>query len=519
MRNLTLISLAFLFCCTTTSRPTSAAEPTHVNIGNQRELFTDDFLIDQLTGKAEQRLHQPVPQNVVLKHDAPWEGTGSGYHSLFKDGDLYRMYYKAWHLDVSEKGLNTGSHPLYCCYAESKDGIHWEKPNLGICNFNGSTDNNIILFPGQFPGVNADPGHPAIFKDENPECPPESQYKAIIRSSKPHGLFAFHSPDGIHWQPMHNKPVITNGAFDSQNLAFWDSTRKEYRAYWRIFTGGTTNGETWKPSGIRAIRTATSPDFIHWNQQQDLTYVDSPPEQLYTNQIKPYHRAPHLFIGFPTRYVERGWNPSMESLPEPEHRKLRSKASNRYGMAITDCLLMTSRDGVLFNRWNEAFVPPGIEREGTWHYGHQYFAWHVVETKSDMYQAPNELSFYGTESYWTGKGSRLRRYTLRLDGFVSVSAPRVGGELITKPFNFSGNHLSLNFATSAAGSLKVEIQNPDGNPIPGFTLEENDTLFGNNTDRTVSWKDSSNLKTLAGKPIRLRFVLEDADLYSLKFEN
>ena len=191
--------------------------------------------------------------------------------------------------------------------------------------------------------------------------------------------------------------------------------------------------------------------MIHWTDEADLVYEDSPSEHLYTNQIKYYERAPHILIGFPTRYVERGWSPSMEALPELEHRKMRSSASDRYGMAITEGLLMASRDGVHFKRWNEGFLRPGIERVGTWHYGHQYIAWHLVETKSTLPGGPNELSLYAGENYWTGESSELRRYTLRLDGFVSVSAPMSGGELVTRPLTFGGNRLHLNFATSAAG--------------------------------------------------------------------
>ncbi len=496
-----------------------ASENEVLDIGSRRELFVDDYLIDQLNGKATQRLHHPVPREIVIKHEEDWEGTGTGYHSIFKDGDIYRMYYKAWHLDLSNKKLDTGRHPIFCCYAESKDGIHWTKPDLGIHEYKGSKKNNIILYPGQFKSVNMDPGHPAIFKDENPNCPPESRYKAILRILKPLGLLAFQSADGIHWSPMSNKPVITAGAFDSQNLAFWDPVRKEYRAYWRYFSKDHATGLVGTYSGIRAIRTATSKDFIHWGPHTDLTYVDSPPEQLYTNQIKPYHRAPHLLIGFPTRYVERGWTQSMKDLPELEERRVRSSVSDRYGMAITEGLFMASRNATHFKRWNEAFLPPGIERKGTWQYGHQYIGWHLVETKSSLTGgAPDELSLYSTERYWKGKGSCVRRYTLRMDGFVSINAPRDGGELITKPFKFVGNKLSFNFYSSAVGGIKVEIQKADGAVIKGFSLEDCDVLFGNSLDRTITWKEKSDLSKLAGMPIRLRITLDDADLYSIKFE-
>jgi hypothetical protein len=490
-------------------RARAADEAQPLDIGSRRELFIDDALIDRLAGNAALRLHHPVPQQIVLEHDAPWEGSGSGYHSVFQDAALYRMYYKAWHIDVTASGVKFDAHPLYCCYAESDNGITWRKPELGLVEFRGSKANNIVIGSGPLGTLQVDAGHPAIFKDENPAAPAVSRYKAIVRSSSKTapGILAFQSPDGIHWSPMADKPILVDGAFDSQNLAFWDRTLGKYRAYWRIFT--SAGGKR-----IRAIRTATSSDFIHWDKHIDLTYVDSPPEQLYTNQIKPYHRAPHILIGFPTRYVERAGE-SLKDLPEPDNRALRSAAQPRYGSAITEGLLMASRDGVRFKRWNEAFLRPGPERPGTWHYGHQYLGWHVVETQSDA--GLPELSLYASESYWTGPSAALRRYTLRLDGFVSANSPLSRGELITRPFTFSGRELRLNFATSAAGSVRVEIQDPSGQPLPGYSAEDCGEIFGDALDRPVRWKSSADVSSLAGKPVRLRLALSDADLYSFRF--
>ncbi|MBI5775530.1 MAG: hypothetical protein HZA89_17555 [Verrucomicrobia bacterium] len=496
----------------------AAEKPAVIALGSRRELFVDDFLIERLAGKAELRLHHPELKEIVLVHDAPWEGSGSGYHSIFKDGGLYRMYYKAWHLAVTKGKVDTGTHPLFCCYAESDDGIRWRKPELGLHEFNGAKANNIVIASGKLGALNVDAGHPAVFKDENPAAPPDACYKAFVRSSNPNGLLPFKSPDGIHWSPMSDAPVLTKlGAFDSQNLAFWDAARGEYRAYWRIFTAGVTTDKEWKPGGYRAIRTATSKDFLNWNPHADVKYVDSPAEALYTNQVKPYHRAPHLLLGFPTRYVERGWNDSMKALPELEHREWRAGANERYGTAITEALFMASRDGVKFKRWNEAFLRPGIEREGTWNYGQQYLAWHLVETKSALEGAPDELSLYASESYWTGTSSALRRYTLRLDGFVSVRAPMGGGELVTKPFTFTGGKLTLNFATSAAGGIQVELQNAGGQPLPGFTLADCPPIFGDALERAVTWKGGGDVSALAGKTVRLRFAMKDADLYALRF--
>ena len=151
-----------------------------IDVGSRRELFVDDCLIESLAGKAELRLNHPVARELVLEHDAPWEGTGSGYHSVFRDGDKYRMYYKAWHIDVSRGRLDTSAHPLYCCYAESDDGIHWRKPELGLHEFRGSKANNIVIASGTIGGAQADAGHPAVFKDDNPNCPADARYKAIL---------------------------------------------------------------------------------------------------------------------------------------------------------------------------------------------------------------------------------------------------------------------------------------------------------------------------------------------------
>ncbi len=189
-----------------------------------------------------------------------------------------------------------------------------------------------------------------------------------------------------------------------------------------------------------------------------------------------------------------------------------------YGTAVTEDLFMTSRDGVTFNRWGEAFIPPGIEQDGNWNYGDGYQSWRIIETPSADAGAPNELSMYAGEDQWFETCS-MRRYTMRIDGFVSVDAPRSGGEMVTKPFTFQGQELELNFATSAAGSIYVEIQDANGNPINGYSLADSDELFGDTLSRTVTWHGSSDLKQLADNPIRLRFVMSDADLYSLKFRD
>ena len=469
-----------------------------LNIGKRLELFADGVLVDRLGGGAELRLNQPVPKEVAIVFDKPWEGSASAaYVSVFQDGGIYRMYYRGLQYNTAE-GKVWHPHPPVVCYAESDDGINWRKPNLRIYEWQGSRDNNIVWIG---PGASEF----AVFKDDNPAAPADQRYKMLVAEFRK-GIKVLKSADGLHWTPLSDQPVITKGAFDSQNVAFWDTVQGRYRAYFRIFR-----------EGCRDIATAISDDFVHWSEPEPLDYMGAPKVHLYTNVIKPYYRAPHLYIGFPTRYVERRWSPSIEALPNLEHRRLRASASERYGTAVTETVMMISRDGKVFRRWEEAFVRPGPESPETWKYGDRYAAWHLVETASNIPGAAPELSFYLSEGYWTGQSSWLRRYTLRLDGFVSVWAPMSGGELITKPIVFQGSRLSINFSTSAAGHIRVEVQTADGQPVKGFSLGDCYEIFGDSVQRIVIWKDGADLSRLAGQPIRLRFMLHDADLYAIQF--
>jgi len=511
-----LLSLCLLFG----NAVLMAREPAKID--SRRELFVDDALVARLTGRAELRLHQPMPQNVALETGEPWEGNATNYVTVFRDGGKYRMYYRGSHSSYLGGKDRPNTRDVYG-YAESLDGIRWTKPALGLFEYNGSKQNNIV-----WDGVG---NHAFVpFLDANPKSQPEAKYKALGVGGKTPGLYAFMSPDGIHWTLMQPEPVITKGAFDSQNLAFWDAERSEYREYHRDFRDG------------RDIRTGTSPDFLHWTEPEYLSYsanvdpgrregkledVKDPVGQkypfgrvseLYTNQISPYYRAPHLLLGFPTRYIDRGWTESAKALPRYDYRQIRAKGSSREGTAVTDGMLITSRDRNQFSVWPESFVRPGLRLRDSWFYGDTYQNWGLVETKSAIDDAPPELSLYVTERTLQETGGVLRRYSLRIDGFVSLHAPLAGGELITKPLIFTGNQLKLNASTSAAGSVRVEIQNAGGQPLPGFALATCQEVYGDDLDRTVVWSGNPDLGAFAGEPIRLRFEVKDADLYSYRFQ-
>ncbi|MBC8875868.1 MAG: hypothetical protein H8E44_41105, partial [Planctomycetes bacterium] len=143
--------------------------------------------------------------------------------------------------------------------------------------------------------------------------------------------------------------------------------------------------------------------------------------------------------------------------------------------------------------------------------------WGLIPTKSHLEGAPDEISLYATEGYWEGTFTSFRRYTLRMDGFVSARAPLSGGEIVTKPLKFDGSQLEINFSTSAAGSIRVELQDAEGKPIPEFALTDCQLQYGDELDRTISWNSGADVSKLFGKPVRLRFELKDADLYSFRF--
>lgn len=473
-----------------------------IDIGSRLELFVDDYLIDEMTG-VKLILHKPIPREVVIVHDEPWEGNNCGYQTVFQDGELYRMYYRGF------RGTNFVEHEgMFICYAESKDGIHWTKPELGIVEFKGSKKNNII-WGGE--GTHAF----APFKDTRPGVPADERYKALCIKPTDSGtdnfgnapgewcsaLFALKSADGIHWSSLQTEPVIPNsyGSFDSQNLGFWDSVRGRYVAYFREFRDERYNVVRAGSTRIRDIRTATSKDFINWGPWKWLDYGDIPSEQLYTNQITPYYRAPHIFMGFPMRYVES------------------RRATVGYPAGISDGVFMTSRDGLHFKRWGEALIRPGLQID-RWGSHDNPTTWGILETKSTVAGMPNELSIYSREAIGRAdKSPRLRRYTVRIDGFVSVQAPLSGGGFTTKALIFEGKKLLINFSSSAAGGIRIEIQDVTGKPISGFALADCPEIYGDQIEHIVTWKNGSDIGKLAGKPIRLRFVIKDADLFSMRF--
>ncbi|KKM62287.1 hypothetical protein LCGC14_1523210, partial [marine sediment metagenome] len=380
--------------------------------------------------------------------------------------------------------------------AESDDGGRsFARSMLGLHEFNGSTENN-ILWNGGTPGI------PVAFLDTNPRCRDHERYKGLAsrwqkdRSAGEQDLYVMASDDGLRWRRMQDGPVEMPGAFDTINTAFWDDLAGGYRSYTRYFNPAH------KPvaggMGVRGIQMSTSDDFLHWTPPVPLEYEDGDERmQLYTNAIVPCPGAEHIYVGFPNRIVET-----------------RESCSGQPWPGVNDALFMASRDGVHWTRYREAWVRPGLDPRN-WTQRNNYPLWHIIRT------SPEEWSILISEHYKQEDRTpvRLRRLAIRPWGFVSVHAGFDGGELTTRPLVFEGRSLRLNYATSAAGSLQVEVQDEDGRALDGFNMNDMRPMFGDALDAPVRWGETNDLTGMTGKPVRLRLSLKDADLFSFRFTN
>ncbi|MBI2192606.1 MAG: hypothetical protein HYU36_11540 [Planctomycetes bacterium] len=453
-----------------------------LDVGTRWELLVDDDLVESLTNVCFQLSH-PERREVAFTADAPWEDNVAGAYSLVQEDSRIRLYYRASIPDLrNEENVIVG-------LAESTDGGRsFSRPSIGLLEFQGSKRNN-ILWIGGWPWV------PPAFRDTNPACRPDERYKGLTARWK--AAFAMASADGIRWRLMQEKPLKKEGTFDTINTAFWDSLAGCYRSYTRFFdsvpTPADSQGEV-KPKSVRAIQRSTSPDFINWTKPVPLSYRDGDPfTQLYTNSIQSCPGAEHLYIGFPNRFVE-------ERLPV---------ASHPYP-GVNDALFMSSRDGLHWTRHLEAWVRPGLDPLN-WTERNNYPSWPLIET------SPTEWSVLISEHYrHPNVPPCWRRLSIRPRGFVSAHAGGEEGEFLTKPIRFSGKQLRLNFSSSAAGTLRVEIQDSGGRAIPGFAWTDMDPAFGDDLERPVHWRGQGDLSSLAGRPVRLRFYLKDADLFAFR---
>lgn len=376
--------------------PPTALDVTTVD--QRRELFVDDHMIHEIDN-ASLKLHSPQPAGAAIRFDQPWEGAFSGYATIIHDQNFYRMYYRG----LPEAGQDGTNREVTCC-ATSVDGIHWTKPNLGIYEYGGSKNNNIVL-------MNEKPlcHNFAPFLDKNPDSKHSERFKAIAGTQNS-GLVAFVSEDGFRWKKLQQEPVFRDGIFDSQNVAFWSEHEQQYVCFFRTWTGG-------EYAGFRTISRTTSTDFVNWSEPESMNFGDTPSEHLYTNQTTPYFRAPQIYLGLAARFM-----PGRKVISDRDADLI--GVVKRYSNDCSDIVLLSSRGEAAYDRtFMESLIRPGLGQEN-WVSRSNYAARGIVPT------SPTEISIYLGKNYGQPT-AYMERYQLRTDGFSSLHAGYEGGEMTT----------------------------------------------------------------------------------------
>jgi hypothetical protein len=435
------------------------------DINLKRELFIDDFLTQQKSGDMCFKLHE------AIAHEPDLSSPIGHYQTVIRDGNVFRRYYRGHFsnfmgVDSSFK-VKEGVGGEFTGYAESYDGLHWRYPELDIYD---SGVPNVIQALNSICTHNFTP-----FIDANPHVSRKERFKALGGTFEHGGLFGYYSADGIHFKQYKKTPVITADkkypyAFDSQNVAFYSEAEGQYVLYYRVNID---------ENGIRqrSIARAVSADFIHWHQERELN-VNLKGEHLYVNQMHPYCRAKHLYIGTPTRFFEDR-------------------------DAATDISLFFSRSGgPIIRPFPGGWIRPGLDKN-RWGNRSNYLALNIIETR------PDELSLYHNRSQV--------RYTLRPDGFISLSSGIKGGQWQSKLLRYGGGDLEFNVSTSAGGTFMVELQNADGKALTGFSFADSQIFYGDSLAYRPQWNGSVHKTLHHGQVFRISCKLADADIYSFAF--
>ena len=466
------------------------AAPPVLDVGSGKQLFFDERFIAESDGVAI-TMNPPVKAGVVLAPDRPWEDFRlTSYFTVIQDGDLCRMYYSCFSKDQWHTPNSWENHAFLCC-AESKDGIHWDKPNYGIVEFEGSTDNNIIL-RSVVDGT--------VFID--PTASPENRYK-LLHTVGPHagGLRVSYSADGVHFTTP--EAPVSPWCPDSQQNAFWDPALEQYVVYLR---GRPDMGVPVKNRLV--VRAAMADIEMPWEAKPEIVFQtdarDRPEVDFYTNACVKYPWADDAYFMFPAAYHH--YPPEMGN------------------DGLLDSSIAASRDGILWVRpdrkpyvsmgeaseWDACFVMMGVGlvRQGK----HLY-----------QYYSGVDLSHGGTRGMSEEERRQWRRWgqigrvVQRLDGFFSADADYEGGRLLTPPITFTGDRLVLNINTTAAGHARVAITDAQGTELPGFALADADKIMTNDVAHAVTWNGNADVSPLQNKPVRLRFDMRSAKLYAFQF--
>lgn len=463
-------------------------------LNNRRELFIDDHILEKFE-KTELRLGTPVSGGMALQFNAPWEGRFSGgYVSVVNDGRHFRMYYRG-------VGEGQGALGQVTCYAESVDGVKWTKPDLNLFKVKGSSNNNVVMTGN----IQQSTHNLSVIYDTRPGVPDTERFKAVggvassIRPAR--GLYRYISVDGIHWSRYRDSTALFPDGYgmDSQNVLAWLPEESCYAIYLRTWSGDKP-GDTTLLKGVRTIARSVSKDFVHWSEPVRMQFGDSPLEDLYTNATQPYFRAPHILISMPFRF-----SPESRVLSEAVMQAMDIDKTMWKG--VSDAILMSSRGGNVYARkFLESFVRPGPDQRN-------WAARSTIPALGIIPTGENEISFFLTRAYGT-KDCYLERMKLRVDGFVSLHAGYHEGYALSRLVTIKGNILKINYSASSIGYVQVVLLDENGNELPGFGKTDAVKIFGDKIDTEVKWKNGKTIKDLSNKPIRIKFILRDADIYS-----
>ena len=480
------------------------------NIGSSKQLFIDRRFIEK-SENIELTVNPPVKRpGAVLKSDKPWDAFNLIYYSIAKDGDVYKMWYQAYDDDQWGRGVPR------MCYAVSQDGLNWEKPNLGLVEYNGSKENNILLEEPSKLGY--------VFID--PHGKPEQRYKMLsgigttrIRTS----------PDGIHWT-LHPQ-VVWKPAWDTQKQVWWDPRIKKYVIQTRVQLKKEDELPFPFVEPIESDPPVVAPKFHRPIRALGRLEVDDimkpwPTDQVRTIMSADEHDPPGSDIYHPGGVYQYPYAADAYFMFPLTYQHFRKGEGHPHNDGVNDVQFAASRDGIHWMRYDRRpFIPRGLpgDPDAGMTGGTNFF----IRDGNYLYQ------YYGGWP-WTHGGFRLlsqaerqdrknwgRRFVgvvvHRLDGFVSADAPQQGGSLTTPPLIFRGHCLELNVNVSALGSALVEIQDEAGKPIPDYTLADCDRILMNDVAHVVRWKGNADVTPLAGKPVRLKITMRSARLYAFQF--
>lgn len=474
-----------------------------LDLASRRELFLDRVLIDRLEN-ATLRLQEPMSGGTAIGLDRPWEGPANCGYAVLRRGRQFLMYYRAM---TVEKGDDSG----VLCVATSEDGATWTKPSLGLVERAGRKDTNVVV---------DETGQPLLvtpWLDTRPGVPEDERIKAFASQTlsgekntpykDPKGakhLVFWSSADGFTFRKLARQPEIISSlpnCFDGGNSLFWSEAEQQYVLYYRWY-------DKVEGVGRRTVARTVSTDFYQWTEAVPMTYGDAPREQFYLSNTDPYFRAPHIYIAVAARFMEGRRAVTDE---QAQAIGLKTAQGHSYNNDCSDAVLLTSRAGSSqYDRtFMETFVRPGL--------GASNWVSRTNYPLTGVYPFDEGRIMFFVARHYMQDSWHIERMLLRTDGFAAVSAPWSGGELVTKPFRFAGRELEINYRTGAPGSLRVELQDGAGKPLPGHALADCPEILGDEIARVVRWESGSDLGAFVGQPVRLRFALRDADLFALKF--